>query len=304
MNLRNIGLLVVAVLVAGMAAFMTRAWLINQRDALRPVPVAAAPQAPATMVLVAKAHLKPGSFVQQAHVDWVAWPKDGVVKGFIVKNDKVTIEDLVGSVARTTVNPGEPILEAKFVKPGDRGFMAAVLTPGNRAATVPINATSGQAGFVFPGDRVDLILTSKFGDGGEGGEGKRNYAATILEDLRVLAIDQKTENVKGEHSLGRTATLEVNPRQAELVQLGMQMGNLSLSLRPLTAESEAEAAANANRPDESVIVAEAVDESPDSKKVKQEKGNSYVVDKDLRFMVEDRAKSKPGVTVLRGTAEK
>lgn len=304
MNLRNIGLLVVAVLVAGMAAFMTRAWLINQRDSMRPVPVAAAPQAPATMVLVAKAHLKPGSFVQQAHVDWVAWPKDGVVKGFMVKSDKVKIEDLIGSVARTTINPGEPIIEAKFVKPGDRGFMAAVLTPGNRAATVPINATSGQAGFVFPGDRVDLILTSKFGDGGEGGEGKRNYAATILQDLRVLAIDQKTENAKGEHSLGRTATLEVNPRQAELVQLGMQMGNLSLSLRPLTAESEAEAEANANRPDESVIVAEAVDESPDSKKVKQDKGNSYVVDKDLRFMVEDRAKSKPGVIVLRGKAEK
>ncbi|MBL8703335.1 MAG: Flp pilus assembly protein CpaB [Rhodospirillales bacterium] len=304
MNLRNIGLLVIAVVVAGMAALMTRNWLISQREAMRPKPVAAAPQAPATMVLVAKAHLKPGSFVQQAHLDWVAWPKEGVVKGFIVKTDKVKIEDLIGSVARTTINPGEPILEVKFVKPGDRGFMAAVLTPGNRAATVPINATSGQAGFVFPGDRVDLILTSKFGEGGEGGEGKRNYAATILEDLRVLAIDQKTENAKGEHSLGRTATLEVTPRQAELVQLGMQMGNLALSLRPLSGESDAADASNSSRQGESVIVAEAVDESPESKKVKQDKGNSYVVDKDLRFMVEDRAKSKPGVTVLRGTAEK
>ena len=100
------------------------------------------------------------------------------------------------------------------------------------------------------------------------------------------------------------ATLEVNPRQAELVQLGMQMGNLSLSLRPLSGESDTADESNSSRQDESVIVAEAVDESADSKKVKQEKGNSYVVDKDLRFMVEDRAKSKPGVTVLRGTAEK
>lgn len=304
MNLRNIGLLVIAVLVAGMAAFMTRAWLINQRESMRPVAAAPAPQAPVTMVLVAKAHLKPGSFVKPGNLDWVAWPKDGVVKGFIVKSDKVKIEDFENSVARTTISPGEPVIEAKFVKPGDRGFMAAVLTPGNRAATVPINATSGQAGFVFPGDRVDLILTSKFGESDEGGEGKRNYAATILEDLRVLAIDQKTENAKGEYALGRTATLEVSPRQAELVQLGMQMGNLALSLRPLAGESESASESNSSRSDESVIVAEAVDESPESKKVKQEKGNSYVVDKDLRFMVEDRAKSKPGVTVLRGTAEK
>ena len=117
---------------------------------MRPVPVAAAPQAPATMVLVAKAHLKPGSFVKAGNLDWVAWPKDGVVKGFVVKSDKVKVEDFENSVARTTINPGEPVIEAKFVKPGDRGFMAAVLTPGNRAATVPINATSGQAGFVFP----------------------------------------------------------------------------------------------------------------------------------------------------------
>lgn len=304
MNFRNIALLLIAVAVAGMAAIMTRGWLINQREAMRPVVAAPAPQTPATMVLVVKAHMKPGSFVQPGHVDWVAWPKDGIVKGFIVKSDKVKIEDYVGSVARVTINPGEPVIEAKLAKPGDRGFMAAVLTPGNRAATVPINATSGQAGFVFPGDRVDLILTSKFGERGEGGEGQRNYAATILEDLRVLAIDQKTENAKGEQPIGRTATLEVNPRQAELVQLGMQMGNLALSLRPLSNESDADAESNSGRPDESVIVAEAVDESVDSKKVKQEKGNSYVVDKDLRFMVEDRAKSKPGVTVLRGTAEK
>jgi len=84
----------------------------------------------------------------------------------------------------------------------------------------------------------------------------------------------------------------------------MQMGILALSLRPLSGEPDSADEPNSSRKDESVIVAEAVDESPESKKVKQDKGNSYVVDKDLRFMVEDRAKSRPGVTVLRGTAEK
>ncbi len=301
MNLRNIALLLIAVVIAGMAAVMTRSWLINQREAMKPKPVAEAPKAPATHVLVAKNSLKPGTFVKLGDLDWVVWPKEGVVKGFVVKTEKSKPEDFVGSVARTGITAGEPIFEAKFVKPGDRGFMAAVLTPGNRAATVPINATSGQAGFVFPGDRVDLILTSHFGEGTESGEGKRNYAATILENLRVLAIDQKTENAKGEHSLGRTATLEVTPRQAELVALGMQMGNLALSLRPLAQESgESTEAAGG----ESLVVAEAVRESPEDKKAKQDKGNSYVVDKDLRFMVEDRQRST-GVTVLRGTkAEK
>ena len=308
MNLRNISLLIVAVLIAGLAAVMTRSWLISQREALRPKPVAAAPQAPATMVLVAKAHLKPGTFVKQGHLDWVAWPKEGVVKDFVVKSDKVKIEDFENSVARVSINPGEPVITSKFVKPGERGFMAAVLTPGNRAATVPINATSGNAGFVFPGDRVDLILTANFGETGDGGEGKRNYAATILEDLRVLAIDQKTENAKGEHALGRTATLEVSPRQAELVALGMQMGSLALSLRPLSGVSDSAEAANSDSKatalGESIVVAEAVDDPANDRKPKQEKGNSYVVDKDLRFMVEDRNRSKPVVTVLRGSTEK
>lgn len=304
MNLRNIALLLIAVVIAGMAAFMTRGWLISQREAMRPKPVAEAPKAPATHVLVAKSNMKPGTFVKPGDLDWVVWPKEGVVKGFIVKTEKAKAEDFHGSVARTGITAGEPIIETKFVKPGDRGFMAAVLTPGNRAATVPINATSGQAGFVFPGDRIDLILTSHFGEGGEAGEGKRNYAATILENLRVLAIDQKTENARGEHALGRTATLEVTPRQAELVALGMQMGNLALSLRPLAQESETAGEANQGGSGESISVAEAVRESPGDKKAKQDKGNSYVVDKDLRFMVEDRNRSN-GVTVLRGTkAEK
>lgn len=300
MNLRNILLLIVAVAIAGATAVMARNWLAMQREAMRPKEAAPVAQAPATQVLVAKTHMKPGAFVQPGSIDWVAWPKDGVVKGFIVKSDKTKIEDFVGSVARTSVTPGEPVIESKFVKPGDRGFMAAVLTPGNRAATVPINATSGNAGFIFPGDRVDLILTSKFGERTETGEGQRSYAATIVRDLRVLAIDQKTENVKGETSVGRTATLEVTPRQAELVALGMQMGNIALSLRPLAGEPQS----IADTDSESIVLAEAP-ASPDGiKKPNKDNEHSYVVDKDLKFMLEDSAKSKPVVSVLRGSAAK
>jgi len=302
MNLRNILLLIVAVAIAGVTAVMARNWLTSQREAMRPKPVAPVVQA-ATYVLVAKAHLKPGTFVQPGHIDWVAWPKEGVVKGFVVKNDKVKMENFVGSVARTSVLPGEPIIETRFVKPGDRGFMAAVLTPGNRAATVPINATSGNAGFIFPGDRVDLILTSKFGERADTGEGQRNYAATIVRNLRVLAIDQKTENAKGETAIGRTATLEVTPREAEMVALALQMGNIALSLRPLAGEpGESNGEPIADNGDESVILAEAPAIESGIKKSSNDNENTYIVDKDLKFMLEDR--SKAGVTVLRGSMGK
>jgi pilus assembly protein CpaB len=186
--------------------------------------------------------------------------------------------------------------------------MAAVLSPGNRAATVPISATTGNAGFIFPGDMVDVILTARYGDNNATGEGNNQYAATILENLRVLAIDQNTENVKGQTAVGRTATLEVTPRQAEVIALGVTMGQLSLSLRSLVTDQavadQAKAESEGGKSSESVVVAEAAEGESQTAKPKQDKANSYVVDKDLKFMLQDRTKSNPGVTVLRGSAEK
>ncbi len=307
MNLRNILILTVAVIVAGFTAMMARGWLLEQREAMRPKPVAEAPKPVLPMVLVAKYHLKPGSFVQQGSMEWMPWPKEALNKGYIIKGER-KLEDFLGAVTRATVHAGEPITDARFVKPGDRGFMAAVLTPGNRAATVPISATTGNAGFIFPGDMVDLILTAKYGEGNPTGDGSANYAATILENLRVLAIDQNTENVKGQTAVGRTATLEVTPRQAEVIALAMTMGQLSLSLRSLVTDQyvseQAKAESDAGKSGESVVIAEAESGDAHSAKPKQDKAYSYVLDKELRFMLQDRTKSNPGVTVLRGSAEK
>ncbi|MCC7046446.1 MAG: Flp pilus assembly protein CpaB, partial [Alphaproteobacteria bacterium] len=234
MNLRNILIVFVAVIIAGMTAMMARNYLIEQREAMRQKPVAAAPQPVGQFVLVAKTSLKPGTFVQRGNLDWVAWPKEGLVKGYVVQGER-KLEDFVGAVARMTINAGEPILDARFVKPGERGFMAAVLTPGNRAMTVPITATTGNAGFVFPGDLVDLILTGRYSAKDDDNEGKNQFASTILEGMRVLAIDQTTENAQGDGKVGaapgRTATLEVTPKQAEIVALAQNIGQLSLSLR-------------------------------------------------------------------------
>jgi pilus assembly protein CpaB len=306
MRIRNIALVLVAVVVAGMTAMMARGWLIAQRQAMTPL-VTEAPNTPATQVLVAKANMKPGTFVQAANLEWIAWPKEGVAPGFAVKGEK-KMEDFIGSVARMSITRGEPITEARLAKPGDRGFLAAVLQPGNRAMTVPINATSGNAGFVFPGDRVDLILTAKYGaqteKSGEKAEQMREFAATVLTAVRVLAIDQKTENPKGETAVGKTATLEVSPKQAETVALALTVGQLSLSLRAL-AQDMAEAGDTSPDSAESVAFASADSKLIQTAKPKQDQGRSYTLDRELMFMLDGRGQGgKREVTILRGSEEK
>ena len=298
MNMRNILILLIAVAVAGFTALMARGYLLSQRQTAAPTQVEA-PKTPATEVLVAKGDMKPGTFVQVANLEWIAWPKDGVTPGFVVKGQR-QMEDFVGSVVRVSMLRGDPITEARLVKPGDRGFLAAVLNPGNRAMTVPITATSGNAGFVFPGDRVDLIMTAKLRSQVEKdkAEQQRDYAATVLTGVRVLAIDQKTENPKGETTVGKTATLEVTPKQAEVVALSLQMGQLALSLRALAQD---EAALDSG---ESLAVASIDGHPAQTVKTKPDQGRSYMLDRELLFMLDGRVPGKKtgDVTVLRGSA--
>lgn len=301
MNIRNIVIVLVAVMVAGFTAMMVRGYLIAQREAMKPPPVVAeAPKAVGPSVLVAKAKLAPGTFVQASHLQWVEWPKEGVVKGFVIKGER-TLEEFVGSVARIPVNPGEPIIEQRFAKPGDRGFLAAVLNPGYRAMTVPITSTSGNAGFVFPGDLVDLILTGKYGENQEKQEENRHFAATVLSRVRVLAIDQKTEYGKGEVSVGKTATVEVDPKQAEIVALALQMGQVALSLRAMA--DQPNSASDGAGSGESVATASATSGAPKLAKPKPEQDRSYTVDRQLQFMLDGNGLGKRQVIILRGKEE-
>lgn len=300
MGIRNILIVVVAIAVAGFTALMVRGYLIAQREAMKPPPVVAeAPKEVGPSVLVAKAKLAPGTFVQASHLEWVAWPKDGIVKGFVVKGER-TLEEFVGSVARMPVNPGEPIIEQRFAKPGDRGFLAAVLNPGHRAMTVPITSTSGNAGFVFPGDLVDVILTAKYGDDPAKEEEKNHFAATVLSKVRVLAIDQKTEYGKGEVSLGKTATIEVDPKQAETVALALQMGQIALSLRAMT--DQPNPGSDGVGSGESVAMTSG-GSMPKSTKTKSEQSRSYTVDRQLKFMLDGNGSGRRQVFILRGSEE-
>jgi len=238
MGPRRIIVLLLALVVAGVTAIYARSWVNNQQ---RPVTVIAAPQpseSEVSEVLVAEVNVPAGRFIKPQNLRWQAWPSDDIPENYLVRgvSDK---EAIVGSVVRRGLVAGQPITDATVVKPGDRGFLAAVLAPGTRAVSVPINATSGNSGLIFPGDRVDLILTQTLESAD--GESARRVSETVLSNIRVIAMGAETSDQAKDgknHEKARTATVEVTPRQAESVALITELGKLSLSLRSLAVEGD------------------------------------------------------------------
>ncbi len=232
MNARLIILLLVAAIAAGGAGLAANSWLAAQRDALEAArQVQPAVESNEVRVLVAKQALPAGTLIKKNHLRWQPWPKSGLSDAY-KREGTITPEDFEGAVVRVGFTVGEPITEARVVKPGERGFLAAVVRPGFRAMTVPVNATSGIAGFVFPGDRVDLVLSHKLERKGDGGRSLR-ASETVLTDIRVLAIDQSTNDQAEEPNPAKNVTIEVTPKQVEMVSLITDLGRLSLSLRSL-----------------------------------------------------------------------
>lgn len=236
MNPRTVLLALAALVTAGLTAFLVQGWMERQRAQLT-VRAPAAPQTEGTSVLVAKTDLGAGSFVQPGDLRWQAWPEGSLSPAYALKGKRKEA-DFVGSVVRTGIVAGQPVTDSSVVKVGDRGFLAAVLQPGMRAVAVPVTAASAIAGLVFPGDRVDLILTHKFQVETESKNQKklRQASETVLTNVRILAIDQTTDDQKkdnGKTRVPKTATLEVTPKQAEIVNVALTLGQLSLSLRSL-----------------------------------------------------------------------
>lgn len=236
MNLRKLLFLAIAGLLTLLAVWSVRSYLDGEKAELaaRARLLQQKPVAQGAVVLVAKADLATGSFIKPEHLRWQPWPEENISPAY-VRQDKRRLEEFIGSVVRARVAAGEPITDGRVVKPEERGFMAAVLTPGMRAISVSVNQTSGISGFVLPGDRIDLILTHAIKSEREGGSSQDRHASeTILSDLRVLAIGQKIQEAKnGETIVANTATLEVTPKQVEMIAVAVELGKLSLSLRSL-----------------------------------------------------------------------
>ena len=194
---------------------------------------AAAAAAKGPKVLVAQRALPVGTIITADAVAYQPWPKDMVQDAYFL-NGEADVSKLLGTVVRFNVTAGEPITQGSLVAPGDRGFLAAALGPGMRAVTVPVSAKTGVAGFVFPGDHVDLVLTQTV----DASEGEPLRASeTILRNLRVLATDQSsestTENGKTVVREFKTVTLEVTPKIGEKIAVAQTIGTLSLSLRAI-----------------------------------------------------------------------
>ena len=141
--------------------------------------------------------------------------------------------DYFGSVVREPILRGEPIVSRKIVRAGDSGYLAAYLEPGMRAMAIRVSVETAAGGFILPGDRVDVLLTRSTANSGvEGGQGAKFGAATVMRNIKVLAIDQTTRAGEDEQSVvGATATMEVGPADAEALAQAKSEGELSLVLR-------------------------------------------------------------------------
>ncbi len=286
MDGRRLLLLVGALLVAAVTAFMARSLVLGSAaPAAGAMANGAAPAAApvnTTEVLVAKRALPVGTILDATALEFRPWPKDLVEGAYYVRGQSEPAK-LQGAVVRFAVPAGQPVTQGALVKPGDRGFLAAALGPGMRAVTVPVSAQSAVAGFVFPGDHIDLILTQTVS-----GDGPPLRASeTVLRNLRVLATDQRTDKQtddKGKTVVTAysTVTVEATPKIAEKIAVAQTVGTLSLSLRSLadtqTDLDEAIASGAVTVPDdpkkEKAFLARAASQP-------QDEGDSYVTGADV-----------------------
>ena len=227
--------IVILGLALGSAAFagLLAKGVLNRKPSTEVVEVNKVPMAD---VLIASKDLAMGEKLIESTINWREWPKSGVSEAMITK-DAVpdALEKYKTSRARLPIFNGEPIVEKKLVIPGQTGFMSALLPKGMRAISVAISERSAAGGFILPNDRVDVILTRKIDEGG--GTPKIVKSETVLSNVRVLAINQIYRQEANEDKVtvteGKTATLELDSAQTEVVTMVESAGELSLALRSI-----------------------------------------------------------------------
>lgn len=224
MAVRVVVLLGLALVIGVGTVIFAKRWIasVQQPPIVDDGPIAVVPD---RFVLVAQGNLYPGMLLGPESFRWQGWPTEELPPSYIVQGQR-TETDLFGAVVRREISAGEPITDFKIAKPGQQGFLAAVMTPGMRAITIPVNEARAGAGFILPGDRVDIILNHDIGLG--------LFSETVFTDIRVLAVDQVMSNPENlPAKVSKYATVEVTPREVEAVTLMQEMGTIYLSLRSL-----------------------------------------------------------------------
>jgi pilus assembly protein CpaB len=240
MDVKKLALLVGALVIAVVTAIMAKNMFAGagaQQAAAAGVPasVAVGPK-----VLVAKKAMPAGTIIDADSFTYQPWPKELMQSAYYMQGAAdANPQSLMGTVVRFPITAGQPVTRGSLVGPQDRGFLAAALGSGMRAITVPVNSSTGVAGFVFPGDHVDMVLTQQVEGGGDGPSLK--VSETIVRNLRVLATDQritdKDKDGKIEVKTFANVTLEVTPKIAEKIAVSQSLGTLSLSLRSIADNS-------------------------------------------------------------------
>lgn len=233
MDKKKIILLVGALIIALGTAFLARSLFVGASAPQAVADVASVEVEDGQRVLVANRALPVGTIITPDSFSFQPWPEELIQQAYFLE-ETTAGEKLLGTVVRNAITAGQPVTQGSLVKPGDRGFLAAALGAGMRAVTVPVSERTGVAGFVFPGDRIDLVLTQSV-KGDDGPDLKASE--TIIRNLRVLATGQRTnsQDADGNQVVSKfnTVTLEVTPKIGEKIAVAQTIGVLSLSLRSI-----------------------------------------------------------------------
>lgn len=232
MNKMRIVILGLALGSAAFAGILAKG-VVNRRPGTEIVEVN---KVPMVDILIASKDLAMGEKLIESTINWREWPKSNVSEAMITKDAMPeALEKYKQARARLPIFNGEPIVERKLVIPGQSGFMAAILPKGMRAISVAISTRSAAGGFILPNDRVDVILTRKIDSPGNGP--KVVKSEVVLSNVRVLAINQTYRQETNEDKVtvdeGKTATVELDPAQTEVITMVESAGELSLALRSI-----------------------------------------------------------------------
>jgi pilus assembly protein CpaB len=226
-----IGLILALVLAVGVA-FLTRIFLskeegkTSQEVSIKPTQI--------TRVLVASKALSTGDVVKTGDLIWQDWPKNAITPDYLTE-ETTKIEDFTGSIVRFPIHKGNPVAKGELVKKGDKGILSAVVSPGMRAVSVDVTASATDSGLIFPGDYVDVIVSTTVSVENQ----QLGKSKTILRNIKVLAFDTAIATPDEKPKVPpHVATLEMTPAQAEVLMAGAKEGTLSLSLHSMEKVAE------------------------------------------------------------------
>ena len=211
-----------AVVFGLLAVFIAQAWLNNQANKQARHFESNQPAVAMKTIVVAKQPLRFGTELNESMLKEVPWPETSMPAGAFGK-----ISDVLHGgrrVVLTAIEPNEPVLSLKITGPGQRATLSALVKPGMKAVTIRVNDVEGVGGFVLPGDRVDVVLTRQIDKGSASTE-------VVLQNARVLAVDQVADERAAKTTVAKSVTLEVSTVEAQKVWLASSVGNLSLLLR-------------------------------------------------------------------------